>query len=202
MVSEVLGGHLAVSDAKNKNKFQQQYTGGAMADPYIGEIRIFAGNYAPQNWAFCQGQLLSIDENDVLFSLIGTTYGGDGQTTFALPNLAGRIPLHQGSGPGLSTRIIGELGGAEAISLNPGQLPIHSHNALCQDSAGDQVNPVGHFWSKDGSNNTAPYQTDANSLMASSAIANGGQGQAHENLQPFLVINYIIALIGLFPSHG
>lgn len=173
-----------------------------MADPYIGEIRIFAGNFAPQGWAFCQGQLLSIAEYDVLFSLIGTTYGGDGQSNFALPNLAGRLPLHQGTGPGLSTRIIGELGGAEAISLNTGQMPIHQHTAVCQDAAGDQLNPQAHFWSKDGTSSTAPYNTDANSMMASTAISTAGQGIAHENLQPFLVINYIIAFTGLYPSHS
>lgn len=173
-----------------------------MADPFIGEIRIFAGNYAPRDWAFCQGQLLSIAEYDVLFSLIGTTYGGDGQTTFALPNLAGRIPLHQGSGPGLSIRILGELGGSETISLNTGQMPIHEHTAISLDAAADQANPQAHFWSKDGTSSTAPYSTDANSMMASGAISPAGQGVPHENLQPFLVINYIIALAGIYPSHS
>ena len=173
-----------------------------MATPYVGEIRIFAGNFAPQGWALCQGQLLPIAENDVLFALIGTTYGGDGQNTFALPNLAGRIPIHQGTGPGLSNQVIGQLGGSENVTLTTGQLPVHSHTAACSDSGADQVTPGGNFWSTDPGGNTAAYNNTSNKQMAATAVGNSGGGQAHDNMQPFVVIDYIISLFGIFPSQN
>ncbi|WP_292994275.1 tail fiber protein [Nitrosomonas sp.] len=173
-----------------------------MADPFIGEITTFAGNFAPRGWALCQGQLLSIAENDVLFSLIGTTYGGDGVSTFALPDLAGRIPLHQGAGPGLSPRVIGEPGGSEAVSLSAGQMAVHHHTAVCSNTTGNSVSPVNSFWSTDPGGNTGAYSTTDGSPMAGAAIGNTGGGQPHNNLQPYLVLNYIIALEGIYPPRS
>ena len=173
-----------------------------MADPFLGEIRAFAGNFAPLGWALCQGQVLPIAENDALFALIGTTYGGDGQTTFALPNLAGRIPIHQGTGPGLTRRAMGEAGGSEAVALGVQQLPTHNHTAIGANSGADKVGPAGAFWSTDPGGNSGAYSTMAGSQMAGGAIGIAGGGQAHANLQPFLVLNYIIALEGLFPPQS
>lgn len=173
-----------------------------MADPFLGEIRIFAGNFAPQGWALCQGQLLPIAGNDALFALIGTTYGGDGQTTFALPNLASRVGLHQGAGPGLTPRAIGESGGAENVTLSSQHLPAHSHAALGSSTGANQLSPVGGFWSTEPGGNTAAYSNTAGSQMAATAIGTAGGGQPHDNVQPFLAINFIIALQGIFPSQG
>lgn len=173
-----------------------------MADPFLGEIRPFAGNFAPLGWALCQGQLLPIAQNDALFALIGTTYGGDGQTTFALPNLAGRIPLHQGAGPGLTPRALGEAGGSETVTLNVQQLPAHTHAALGANSGADKVSPAGAFWSTDPGGNTGAYSTAAGGQMAAGAVGVAGGGQAHANVQPFLVLNYIIALEGIFPPRS
>jgi microcystin-dependent protein len=173
-----------------------------MAEPFIGEIRMFGGNFAPQGWALCHGQLAPISQNDMLFTLIGTTYGGDGQTTFALPDLRGRFPMHMGSGAGLSPRVIGQTGGAEEVTLTIQQLPQHNHAAIGA-AGGNAVEPVGNFWSADAAGNTAAYNnaTD-NSQMAAGAIGNAHVAQPHENVQPFLAINYIIALEGIFPSQG
>lgn len=173
-----------------------------MSEPFIGEIRIFAGNFAPRGWAFCQGQLLPIAQNDALFALLGTTYGGDGRTTFALPNLAGRIPIHQGTGPGLSPRPIGQAGGTETVTVSAQEMPSHTHAALCSNTGSNQASPVGNFWSTDPGGNTAAYSNTAGSQMATTAIGTTGGGQPHNNLQPFLVINYIIALQGIFPSRS
>ncbi|MBT9498233.1 MULTISPECIES: tail fiber protein [Zoogloea] len=173
-----------------------------MADPFLGEIRVFTGNFAPSGWALCQGQLMPIAENDALFSLIGTTYGGDGQNTFALPNLAGSIPIHQGAGPGLTPRSMGEAGGSEHVTLNTQQLPIHTHTAICANAGADRASPVGSFWATDPGGNSGGYSTTAGSQMAGTAIGPSGGGQPHDNLQPFLVINYIIALEGIFPPQS
>ena len=173
-----------------------------MADPFLGEIRAFAGNFAPLGWALCQGQLLPIAQNDALFALIGTTYGGDGQTTFALPNLAGRIPIHQGGGPGLTLRSLGEAGGSETVALGVQQLPAHSHAAMGANSGADRISPAAAYWSTDPGGNTGAYSTTAGSQMASGAIGAAGSGQAHDNTQPFLVLNYIIALEGIFPPQS
>lgn len=171
-----------------------------MAEPFLGEIRTFAGNYAPAGWAICQGQLVSIAENSALFALIGTIYGGDGQTTFGLPNLAGRVPIHQGTGTGLTPRATGETGGSETVTLSAQQMPTHSHAAIGSGAGANKPSPVGNFWSTDPGGNTAAYSNVAGSLMAGSAIGNTGGGQPHDNVQPFLVTNYIIALEGVFPS--
>jgi microcystin-dependent protein len=148
----------------------------------------------------CQGQLAPIAENSALFALIGTTYGGDGQTTFGLPNLAGRIPIHQGTGPGLTPRTTGEAGGSETVTLSAQQMATHSHAAIGSAAGANQPSPVGNFWSTDPGGNTAAYSNVAGSQMGGSALGSTGGGQPHDNVQPFLVINYIIALEGIFPS--
>jgi microcystin-dependent protein len=169
-----------------------------MSQPFVGEIRMFGGNFAPAGWALCQGQTLPISEFDTLFQLIGTTYGGDGQATFALPDLQGRFPMHQGSG--LSNRILGELGGTETLTLSLSQLPLHTHPAMCSSGGGNSGTPVRNFWSTDPAGNTAAYTTASDSQMAGNAIGNAGASQPHENMKPFLVVNFIISLFGVFPS--
>ena len=168
-----------------------------MSQPYVGEIRIFAGNFAPNGWAFCQGQLMAIAENDTLFQLIGTTYGGDGQNTFALPDLQGRFPVHQG--PGFT---LGQQGGTETVALTTAQLPQHAHPAICSSGGGNSGPPVGKFWSTDPLGNTAAYTAASNTQMAAGAIGPTGSSQPHDNMQPFLVINFIISLFGVFPSQN
>jgi microcystin-dependent protein len=171
-----------------------------MASPFVGEIRLFAGNFAPQGWLFCDGQLLPISENDALFNLIGTTYGGDGQSTFALPDLRGRVPNHQGTSPSFGTNyIIGEMSGVEEITLTTQQLPVHTHPAVASTNQGTQGNPGGNVLSN--SQGAKPYIEDAptNAMSAASVTAVGGS-QPHTNLQPFICINYIISLFGVFPQ--
>jgi len=154
---------------------------------------MFAGNFAPVGWAFCQGQTLPIAENEVLFNLIGTTYGGDGQTTFNLPNLASRVPMHMGQ-----SFIIGETAGEESVTLTTQQIPAHSHVPLCSSLAGTQASPQDNLWAVSGSN----IYTDAgpNVAMAPVAVQSSGGSQPHDNMVPFLVINFIISLFGVFPS--
>ena len=158
-----------------------------MAQPYVGEIRMFAGNFAPAGWMFCEGQLLPISENETLFNLIGTTYGGDGQSTFALPDLRGRIPIHQGNG-----FILAETGGAEEITLTVQQIPAHSHPMLAWTNPGGGLSPV----------NAVTAQGDSITLYRAGApaVANVGGSQAHLNMQPFLTLSFCIALQGIFPS--
>jgi microcystin-dependent protein len=165
-----------------------------MAQPYIGEIRMFAGNFNPVGWEFCKGQLLPISENEALFQLIGTTYGGDGESTFALPDLRGRIPIHQGSG-----FVLAETGGAEEITLTVNQIPVHSHAALASDSSGDQPSPIGGVWAA----NTVVKQYNINPAtvnMGANPMLPTGGSQPHTNFQPYLCINFIISLFGLFPQ--
>ncbi|MEZ4523295.1 MAG: tail fiber protein [Thermomicrobiales bacterium] len=170
-----------------------------MSEPFVGEIRMFAGNFAPRGWAFCDGQLLAVSQNDALFSLLGTIYGGDGRTTFGLPDLRGRIPIHAGHGPGLSERRLGSKAGAESVTLTVNQLPSHTHTmrASSQNAlqTGGQNNVLGQPTSIDIYRVTAP---DVN--LAGSAIANVGGSRSHTNLQPFLCIHFIIALVGIYPS--
>jgi microcystin-dependent protein len=169
-----------------------------MSTPYIGEIRMVGFNFAPQGWAFCDGQVMAIAQNDALFALIGTTYGGDGQITFALPNLLGRVPIHMGTGPGLSTRVIGESGGSESVTLTTNQLPAHGHTPLAYSAVGSQSSPQNGLWagSADARYSTSP----ANQPMRNTLIGAGGGGQPHANLMPFAAINFIISLFGIFPS--
>jgi microcystin-dependent protein len=168
-----------------------------MGTPYVGEIRMFAGNFAPAGWAFCNGALLAISENDVLFTLIGTTYGGDGQNTFALPDLQSRVPVHMGTGGG-SSYVIGQNGGTESVTLTTTQIPVHSHVPLCNSAAGTKASPQNDVWAALDSN---VYSDVAPSvIMAPSALGPSGGSQPHDNMVPFLVINFIISLFGVFPS--
>ena len=165
-----------------------------MAQPYVGEIRMFGGNFAPAGWMFCEGQLLPISEYETLFNLIGTTYGGDGQSTFGLPDLRGRLPLHFGNG-----FIQSETGGAETITLTASQTPAHSHALLAAAIGGDQVSPLGNVLAN--SFNVTPYINDVtNGNMSSSAVSTVGGSQPHNNFQPYLCIDFILSLYGIFPS--
>lgn len=165
-----------------------------MGQPYVGEIRMFAGNFGPAGWMVCEGQLLPISEYETLFILIGTTYGGDGQSTFALPNLQGRLPLHFGNG-----FILSETGGVETITLTNQQIPSHTHAVLAAAINGDQINPLGNVLAN--SFNVTTYINDvANGNMSSAAITAVGGSQPHTNFQPYLCVNFIISLFGIFPS--
>lgn len=170
----------------------------AMASPYVGEIRIFAGNFPPLNWAFCDGSILSIAENETLFQLIGTTYGGDGQVTFALPDLRGRIPVHLGTGPGLATVQIGEVAGQETVTLTTATLPAHTHAVQVASAVGHLASPEQAF--------VAAHRDDRNlggvadTAMAGGVLAATGGNQPHENMPPFLGVSFIISLFGIFPS--
>ncbi|HEX8173536.1 MAG TPA: tail fiber protein [Pyrinomonadaceae bacterium] len=165
-----------------------------MAQPYVGEIRMFAGNFAPAGWLFCEGQLLPISENETLFNIIGTTYGGDGQSTFGLPDLRGRLPLHQGNG-----FILGESGGVEEVTLTTQQIPIHSHPMLGTTSIANDASCANNLMAQ--SNTFDPYQSsDPTTPMATQAISVVGGSQPHTNFQPYLCINFIISLFGLYPS--
>lgn len=166
--------------------------------PYIGEIRMFGGNFAPAGWEFCDGRLLAISENDTLFTLIGTTYGGDGQETFALPNLSGRGPIHMGRGPGLSTRMIGELGGVDDVTLTTQQAG-HGHVLLGSTDPATSPNPAGAVVGTGSSVQVFAASTN-NAAMPASALSTVGGSQPHENRQPYLAIRYIISLFGIFPS--
>lgn len=165
-----------------------------MAQPYIGEIRMFAGNFNPNGWAFCDGQLLPISENETLFQLIGTTYGGDGQSTFALPDLRGRLPLHQGNG-----FILAETGGAEQITLTVPQIPSHTHPMLGSSDVANTPNPGGNVLARSGQ--VLMYFNGSPTVaMSPQMVGPVGGSQPHTNFQPYLCINFIISLFGLFPS--
>ena len=166
-----------------------------MANPYIGEIRMFGGNFAPQGWAFCQGQLLAIADNDALFALLGTTYGGDGQTTFALPDLRGRIPIHQGNG-----YLLAEQGGTETETLTAQQIPFHNHSAVALSDHANTKSPKNALPARaDEPTYAQPGDLVAMNPQAVSAV---GGNQPHENLQPYLCVNFIISLFGIFPSQN
>jgi microcystin-dependent protein len=170
-----------------------------MAQPYVGEFRMFAGNFAPAGWMFCEGQLLPISENETLFQLIGTTYGGDGQSTFALPDLRGRLPIHMGQGPGLGQNYIqAESGGVEQITLTVNQMPSHNHAYLASLSPADSPSPQNSVLAV--SSNTQVFYSDTPSAnMDATMLSSVGGNQPHNNLQPYLCINYIISLFGIFP---
>jgi len=175
-----------------------------MSEPFIAEIRIFAGNFAPRSWAFCDGQLLPIAQNTALFSLIGTTYGGDGRTTTALPNLQGRAPMHPGRGPGLTARRLGEKVGVETVTLTEAQIPSHSHSARAESANANSGTPSNTTsFASTGFDNLYQTNTSANLVDLSSAtLSTTGGGQAHDNVQPYLTLNFIIALQGLYPSRS
>lgn len=167
-----------------------------MAQPYVGEIRMFAGNFAPAGWQFCEGQLLPISENETLFQLIGTTYGGDGQSTFALPDLRGRLPMHQGNG-----FILAETGGAEQITLTVQQIPSHTHPMLATVNLAGGTSPTGQVLGLTQAATITPYGTDAPFVpLSPQSVSTVGGSQPHTNFQPYLCINFIISLFGIFPS--
>lgn len=168
---------------------------------YLAQIIMFAGTFAPRNWAYCDGTILPISQYTALFSLIGTTYGGDGRTTFALPDLRGRAAIHAGHGPGLSNRVLGQKGGEEAVALTVPQLASHTHQAYCQSAAGNTNSPIGNIWSTDAGTTSATYSSVShNENMAANAIGPAGNGQPHDNMSPFLVVNYVICIQGIYPS--
>ena len=165
-----------------------------MAQPYVGEIRMFGGNFAPAGWMFCEGQLLPISENETLFQLIGTTYGGDGQSTFALPDLRGRLPIHQGNG-----FILAETGGAEEVTLTVQQIPIHTHPLLASTNAGNQANPGNNVIA--ASPTVKMFTQGAPAVTLNTAVLPiAGGSQPHTNFQPYLCVSFIISLFGIFPS--
>ncbi len=173
-------------------------------DPYLGEISMFAGNYPPAGWAFCNGQILSISSNQALFAILGTIYGGNGVTTFALPDLRGRVVVGPGQGPGLTTYSVGQQGGVESVTLNVNQMPSHTHNVQMSvsNSAGNSATPGGRYLAaSDQRNHQYTNQADG-SALAGTLTNPTGASQSHENRQPFLCINFIIALQGVFPSRN
>ncbi|GAB3826455.1 phage tail protein [Hymenobacter jeollabukensis] len=169
--------------------------------PYVGEIAIFAGSFAPNGWFFCDGRLLPISEYETLFQLIGTTYGGDGESTFALPNLNGRAPMHFVSGPGLGNRQLAEIGGQEEVTLTTQQMPSHNHTLAASTAPGTTASPSGAV-PADGGNGSAQYTQDTGNLVQQPAqnLPVVGGSQPHQNMQPFLVVNYIISMFGVFPQ--
>jgi len=172
--------------------------------PYIGEIRMFAGNFPPQGWMFCEGQVLPISNYQPLFTLIGTMYGGDGATTFNLPDLRGRIPVHQGTGPGGTPYSVGQQGGVEQVALTLAQMPAHTHAAQAQSGNGTQAGPGNGAWAREQDPNLKPFSTAQNpsgTMNAASLTATGGN-QPHENRMPFLAVSFIMALEGVYPSQG
>ncbi|MDY7226284.1 phage tail protein [Hyalangium rubrum] len=176
-----------------------------MSEPFLGEIRIFAGNFAPRGWAFCEGQLLSIAQNTALFSILGTTYGGNGQTTFALPDLRGRVPIQPGQGPGLSPHTLGEAAGQETVTLISNQMPAHTHPFGAHNGQGDTFSPEGAVNAAAVDSTQQPlniYSTQVNTVMGPQSVGISGGNQPHPNMQPYLCLNFIIALEGIFPSRG
>ena len=172
-----------------------------MSDPYLGEIRIFAGNFAPKFWALCNGQLMAIVQNTALFSLLGTTYGGDGRTTFALPNFQGRAPMFWGQGPGLTSRDLGEQSGSQTVTLLASEMPGHSHSLMASSTGGDNNEPAPDklLTIALGGAMYNPTITPTTQMSAQSLSSAPGGGQPHNNLQPYLALTFIIALAGIFP---
>lgn len=166
-----------------------------MAQPYIGEIRLFAGNFAPQGWMFCMGQLLPIEEYEVLFNLIGTTYGGDGESTFALPDLRGRVPVHQSA-----SFPIAQTGGVEQVTLSTQQLPSHTHPLQASTNPGGAVQPAGNVLAQTAGGIQLYYEGQATEALAPQAALSAGGSQPHENMQPYLAVNFIISMFGIYPT--
>ncbi|GAA5128332.1 phage tail protein [Alloalcanivorax gelatiniphagus] len=174
-----------------------------MSEPFIAEIRIFAGSFAPRGWAFCNGQLMPIAQNSALFSLVGTTYGGDGRNTFGLPDLRGRTPLHPGQGPGLTRRRLGEKGGAGTVTLTQAEMAAHNHGVRASAGAPDATSPEGAAWAGDRRSRARLYSDGAADVrMSPQALQAAGGFQPHNNRQPGLGINFIIALVGIFPPRS
>jgi microcystin-dependent protein len=173
-----------------------------MSEPFLGELRLVPYNFAPAGWAFANGQVLPISQNTALFSLLGTTYGGNGTTTFQLPDLRGRVPISSGAGPGLSSYTIGETLGVESVTLTVTQMPSHSHLVNASGNKENKASPIGNYPASDATGITAEYSTASTGEMNASMIATTGGGEPHENRQPGLVLNWIIALQGIFPARN
>jgi microcystin-dependent protein len=172
-------------------------------DPFVAEIRIFPFNFAPKGWAWCDGQLLPLSQNTALFSLLGTTYGGDGRSNFALPDLQGNAPMHPGQGPGLSLHDLGEIGGAETVTLLSSEMPSHPHTLQASAQPGEDANPTGEALGRSVGAQTYQTTTNANLVgMAPEALAPAGGDQPHNNMMPYLTLNFNIALQGVFPPRG
>jgi microcystin-dependent protein len=174
-----------------------------MTDPFLAEIRAFAGNYAPSGWALCNGQLMPISQNTALFSLLGTTYGGDGRVTFGLPDLTGSAPMQQGQGPGLSPRYLGESGGSPTVSLQASEMPTHTHIPMAVAATGNTGSPIGATWAQAtyGKGTSRAYSTAVpNVAMSPQSSLPAGGGQPHNNMPPYLCLSFIIALQGIFPQ--
>jgi microcystin-dependent protein len=172
-------------------------------DPFLGEIRMVGFNFAPVGWALCNGSILNIQQNTALFSLLGTTYGGNGTTTFALPDLRGRVPVSQGHGPLTSAYTLGQQGGAENVTLTGAQMPAHTHGLAANSAAGSATSPINGFIASASDSNggaVTGYATSSNGALNAAAVTVSGGNQAHNNLQPYLSVNFIIATVGIFPS--
>jgi microcystin-dependent protein len=173
-----------------------------MSEPFLGEIRIFGFNFAPQGWAMCNGDILAISQNQALFALLGTTYGGNGTSTFALPDLRSRVPLHFGQGSGLSNYSLGEVTGTETVTLTTQQLPQHNHAVNASGNPGDQRSPIGNVPAAEATAQTAMYSTTATGQMASNTVGSAGGSQPFSIVQPVLALNLCIALVGIFPPRN
>ena len=173
-----------------------------MSNPFIAEIRLFAGNFPPRGWAFCHGQLLPIAQNTALFSLVGTTYGGNGSTTFGLPDLRGRAPMQPGNGPGLTPRVLGEKGGAETVTLSAAELPAHTHELRGLGAPATSVQPAGNLPAIPAEDLYQSAGTKKLAPMGAGAVSPAGEGQPHNNVQPSLTLNFIVALTGIFPPRS
>lgn len=173
-----------------------------MSEPFLGQVMLVGFNFAPRGWAFCDGQILSIAQNTALFSLLGTTYGGDGRTTFALPDLRGRVPVHAGTGPGLPTIRLGQRGGTADVALSTAQMPPHNHAGRAVNSEADAATPEGNVLALATEDVLAYSTATPDKSMDANSIANTGGGQSHNNMQPYLGMNYVIALVGLYPSRS
>jgi microcystin-dependent protein len=178
-----------------------------MSDPFVAEIRIVGFNFAPTGWAVCNGQLMPISQNTALFSLLGTTYGGDGKTTFALPDLQGSAPMHWGQGAGLSQRFIGETGGSDFVTLLTSEMPVHAHTfanaSQATTAAGGLQDPTNNIWSQLSGRSAPPlYSSASDTSMSPLAYGGAGSNLPHNNMQPYLTLNFVIALQGIFPPRG
>ena len=174
-----------------------------MADPFVAEIRIFPFNFAPKGWAWCDGQLMPLSQNTALFSLLGTTYGGDGKSTFALPNLEGSAPMHPGQGPGLSLHDLGETGGSETVTLLESEIPAHSHALTAATTSANSKSPAGNSLGRSSGGNVYLAPAGAPLVpMSDQAIAPAGGDQPHNNMMPYLTFYFNIALQGVFPPRG
>lgn len=199
LVTAVLGGIAAATVARKVEAAPGPVPNAT--DPFLGEIMMWAGNFAPRGWALCNGQLLPISQNTALFSLLGTTYGGNGQTTFALPDLRGRVPIHHGQGPGLSSYSLGQVGGEETHTLTVQEIPAHQHALQGSSANGTSASPAGLLPARNPAGIPA-YGSTADAAFHASAIAPAGGGQPHNVMQPYLTINFVIALQGVYPSQN